>query len=89
MPSHRSTEDRKGLTLCDVVRHVATAVKKAINAAGGTWTVSPMPPYAPTLLGSHAQSYTVRFEDIVLLELKKVSKGSWQPILAFYVSPRA
>ena len=27
---------------------------------------------------------TVRFEDLVLLQLVNVSEGSWQPILGYY-----
>ena len=28
--------------------------------------------------------YTVRFHDILLLEIRKVSEGSYQPVLAFF-----
>ena len=56
----------------DIARDVAKVVKEAMEENHGRWYI--IPPFTTA----------VRFEDMLLLELKQVSSGSYQPVLAFF-----
>ncbi|KAJ3556019.1 hypothetical protein NM688_g2259 [Phlebia brevispora] len=70
MPALRATARNESLARWVVANHVARAVEECIQRDGGSWEV--------------ATIGRVTFNDLWLMELRRVSQGSWQPVLAFY-----
>ncbi|KAF7796536.1 hypothetical protein EIP86_007716 [Pleurotus ostreatoroseus] len=69
-PSRRATVRRECLARYKVAHHVAKAVCACIARDGGVWV--------------DQNAGDVRFDELFLLELRPVSKASWQPVLAVY-----
>ncbi|KAJ3556020.1 hypothetical protein NM688_g2258 [Phlebia brevispora] len=74
MPAYRMTAPVEYLTRQTVAHHVAIAVQECIQRDGGFWVV----------VGIDGIIHNVPFSDLRLMELRRVSEGSWQPVLAFY-----
>ncbi|KAF7796695.1 hypothetical protein EIP86_007878 [Pleurotus ostreatoroseus] len=66
-PARRATTSREFVSRQTIARHVAKAVQAFIERNGGIWHDS--------VAGN------VMFEEILLLELRRVSEGSWQPFV--------
>ncbi|KAF7790778.1 hypothetical protein EIP86_001735 [Pleurotus ostreatoroseus] len=69
-PSRRATILRECLARSTVALHVANAVFMCIQRDGGSW--------------DDDSAGTITFDELFLLELRRVSRGSWQPVLAVY-----
>ncbi|KAF7798451.1 hypothetical protein EIP86_009672 [Pleurotus ostreatoroseus] len=68
--SRRATIEQEGKTLAEIVEKVAGIVKRSIDKPTDShkWVIN---------------GDTVKFEDLILLELRHVTSGSWQPVLAY------
>ena len=71
----RSTTNSEPLTLQTVACHIAKTVWECIQSFGGQWTL-----YGGTV---------VRYEDLVILELVQVTRGSHQIVLGYFEPPQA
>ena len=67
--ARRSTSGRGPLSRYTVACHIAKSVWQCICQCGGQWTLG--------------DGTVVRYEDLILLELVKVSKGSHQVVLGY------
>lgn len=70
MASCRATVTTEHLERDNIAFNVSKVVKEYMDLTDGQWHLDG--------LGR------VAFEDLFLLELRHVSKGCWQPVLAFY-----
>lgn len=66
----RSNGGRDSLTRDKIARQVAQSVQKCMEKTGGVWRIN---------------GHELRFEDLMLVDLRNVSRGSWQPTLATYI----
>lgn len=67
--ARRANRSSDPLTLKKIAFDVAKTVRKCMKG-NPVWKID--------------MHLTVRFEDLLLLELQNVSEGSWQPVLAVY-----
>lgn len=70
MPSCRSTVPPENLERRIIAFNVSKVIKEYMNRTDGQWNLD--------------RVGKIVFEDLILLELRYVSGGSWQPVLAFY-----
>ncbi|KAJ3552303.1 hypothetical protein NM688_g4217 [Phlebia brevispora] len=70
VPSRRATTTRDCLTRHTVGRHVAKSVRECMANSNNEWIVS--------------NGVTLHFENLILVDMKNVSEGSWQPTLGYY-----
>ncbi|KAJ3549044.1 hypothetical protein NM688_g5221 [Phlebia brevispora] len=67
--ARRAVVERIPLSRSKIAAHVARTVMQCMDNNNGIWRIS--------------KDIELRFEDVILLELRHVSRSSWQPVLAF------
>ena len=72
-PAYRSDKEGSGFERRIIARQIAHFVYNLMDKGQQPWSFS-----------IDGQMYTVRFDDLLLIEIRKVSEGSYQPVLAFF-----